>query len=640
MAERAGIRFMSGRLCLQSRYVVSAAGEAVGHFAFSLENTTGKPIASLRLCLQSITRLKADARVVGARFIRRFANLHEFETEAALGVGEVWTFEAYGLTHAPQHACDGPKSAYVTYADGSRAGVECAPLTCPPGLDTGQRKALPDGACPETIGVIPWPSQVATDQLRDGVPRLVGTRLQAEDAAAFEDVRALGQRLFARDVFAGQAGEIALESESFAGAAAAYEISFQTGCVTLRHADAAGRVYGLITLAHIWQGAWETDELGVPETGTIADAPRFGWRGCHVDVVRHFLTFPDLMRLADILAWLKFNVLHVHLTDDEGWRLQIEALPELTQIGAWRGPDEPMTPQYGFSAQRYGGFYTQAEMKELIAQAGRYHVDIMPEIDMPGHSTAALTSLAYLRDPDEPPESYFPIQGFPNNALNPGVIETYRFVETMLEEVCALFPFEYVHIGADEVGPNAWMQSPLAAALRQDEGLADTVAMQGYFLRKVQAMLRARGKRLAGWDEVSHGGGVARDEAVLIAWQDTDKIGDLARAGYDVIASPGQAYYLDMAQASGWSEPGTSWGGTVDFATCYDYEPSKGLSDIGLAHLKGVQACIWSEHLTDIAAFNHMVFPRLAAVAEAGWSDPARKDIARISYLTRLLPRL
>ena len=510
---------------------------------------------------------------------------------------------------------------------------------------SGPLRQIPPGKIDIPLSVTPWPQDCVIKTWRKDAPIAIPhSQTDPKNTAAFVKIAGLARRLFpaARSAFTLVGTGLPIAFHHDAGIAKeGYRLDFGPHEISLSASSSAGRDYGLISLAQIAQAA-HTDPASFkfPETGTISDKPRYGWRGAHLDVSRHFWPLADVLRFLDIMAWLKLNEFQWHLTDDEGWRLEIKGLPELTQIGAWRGAGLPLVPQLGSGAENYGGYYTQEQIRNAVEHAAALHIDIVPEVDIPGHSTAVLKTLPHLVDPDEPQDSYRSIQGYPNNALNPGIEASYSFLETIIAEVAALFPSRYIHVGADEVDAASWLQSPRARVLMQYEGLANTSELQAHLLRRTQSMIRKHGKQLAGWDEVSHGSGVDPTGTLLVAWQKAEVIGKLARAGYDVIASPGQAYYLDMVQADGWDEPGASWAGTVTPQHTYEYEAA-GELPAELAHrLRGVQACIWSEHLVNKAIFNHMVFPRLGAVAEAGWTEMAAKSWQRFARLARNLPEL
>jgi hexosaminidase len=357
-------------------------------------------------------------------------------------------------------------------------------------------------------------------------------------------------------------------------------------------------------------------------------------------VSRQFYPVSDLSRLIDILAWLKLNIFHWHLTDDEAWRLEIKAYPELTTVGVLRSPDGPLLPQLGNGADPVGGFYSQANVRALVAHASALNVEIVPEIDIPGHNAATLVALRDLSDGQEAPESYHSVQGYANNALNPAVPFTYQFLEKVFDEMVELFPSAYVHVGGDEVADGAWLASPLARSLMEREGISGTFGLQSYFLKQVKDMLTRRGKKLAGWNEVAHGGGVNATETLLMAWQSPEVGIELAREGYEVVMTPGQAYYLDMVQAEAWQEPGASWAGTVPPAHTYDYEAEGEFPEELKHRLKGVQACIWSEHFLSRGYFNRLVFPRLPAIAEAAWTPKSGKNWLRFAAIVDLCPKL
>jgi hexosaminidase len=407
----------------------------------------------------------------------------------------------------------------------------------------------------------------------------------------------------------------------------------------LAFSGAAGRQYGLTALAQLLHGArTEAAKFRFPVAGKIADAPRYDWRGCHLDVSRQFYPPADVRRLIDILAWFRMNIFHWHLSDDEAWRLEIKAYPALTTVGARRGPDEPLLPQLGNGAEPVEGFYSHEDVKAIVAHATSLNVEIVPEIDIPGHSTAALVAYPELTDGQEAPDSYRSVQGYPNNALNPAIERTYEFMGAVFDEMVELFPSKLVHIGGDEVANGSWLASPLARQLMDREGLDGTFGIQSYFMKRIQEMLHQRGRKLAGWDEVSHGGGVNPEGTLLMAWQKPEVGIELARLGYDVVMTPGQAYYLDMVQAVEWQEPGASWAGTVPPAHTYAYEAEGDFPEELKARMKGVQACIWCEHFLSRDYFNHLVFPRLPAIAEAAWTPKANKNWLRFAAIVPLRP--
>ncbi len=643
---------MTAQLRLEARFH-PAATPAEAALEMCLFNGSDTLLSGFRLAYASIVRAAIGAQADNAVLVNRLANFHEVDPPAdlTLAPGETWRFTIRGLVNAAHHRTDGPKSAYLTLAGGRLIPVACTDVSTA-GDDSGALRDVPEGALASPLGVVPWPNAVTVDSWMDAARPYAPSDASPEETAAVAEIDALAGRLFgpARRPFRFDAADaLALTFAHDAGLdREAYRLTFDDGAAHLRYGAPAGRAYGLTALAQAFHNAATDPRCAQPRNGTIDDAPRFEWRGSHVDVSRHFWTIDELKRLLDVMAWSRLNTLQWHLTDDEGWRLEIKAFPELTRVGAFRGPGLQVPGQYAHIDRPYGGYYAQDEVRALVDYAERLNITIVPEIDIPGHCHCVLTAYPHLRDPGEPADSYRSIQGYPNNALNPAMQESYDFLQAVFTEVAALFPSPFIHVGADEVNhvaateidSHAWLKSPKALALMEHEGMTTSQQLQAHMLRRVQAMVQSLGKRLAGWNEVSHGGGVDPEGTLLVAWQRPDVIAELASEGYDVIASPGQAYYLDMVQADGWHEPGASWAGTSTPEHTYAYEAVEGLTEAQMARVKGVQAGIWCEHLHDTAQRNHMLFPRFFAVAEAGWTEPANKDADRFFALARAMPQL
>lgn len=627
----------------------SPAPSGNGRLDFALWNLGDEPLDISRIAYTSLTRAGAAETCTGVRLLRHIANFHEFApaTPLTLAPGAVFRFTVGELNRKPLHRNDGVDGAYLTLSDGTIRGVASGDLVLKGGA-AEPPKRMPAGRVTVPAAILPWPKQIEVAGTHTSTPVSLfpapGTGLEA--LAAMSRCESLKARLFPAEpaVFALEplAGGMQVTfGRAPALGAEGYRITFTAEAVAVSHGGAAGLAYALISLAQLLIGARARPDLfGFPLQGAIADAPRYGWRGCHLDVSRQVYPAPTIERFLDILAWHKLNVFHWHLSDDEGWRIEIEALPQLTTIGARQGASEILPPQSGKGPETEAGFYSKYDIRALVAHAAALHIEVVPEIDIPGHTTAVLNALPSLADPDEPPASYRSIQGYPNNALNPAVEASYAMLETVFAEVAALFPSPYLHIGGDEVDGQSWLASPLAQALMAREGLAGTAELQAHFLRRIKAMLTRLGKRMAGWNEVSHGGGVDPQDTLLVAWQSPELGPELAAQGYDVVMAPGQAYYLDMVQDEAFLEPGASWAGTVPPEKTYGFEAAGTFPEALKPRLRGIQACIWSERLTSRQIFNHMVFPRLSAVAEAAWTPPETKDFLRFTAISPLMPRL
>ncbi|MGX1270309.1 beta-N-acetylhexosaminidase [Streptomyces phaeoluteigriseus] len=364
----------------------------------------------------------------------------------------------------------------------------------------------------------------------------------------------------------------------------------------------------------------------------IEDGPRFRWRGLLLDVARHFMPKEGVLRHLDLMAAHKLNVLHFHLTDDQGWRIEIERHPRLTEVGSWRS-----RTKFGHRAsplwddRPHGGFYTQDDIREIVAYAAERHITVVPEIDVPGHSQAAIAAYPELGNTDVVDTSALAV--WDTWGINPNVLaptdNTLRFYEEVFEEVLALFPSEFVHVGGDECPKEQWRGSPTAQARIRELGLADEDGLQAWFIGHFDAWLAARGRRLIGWDEILEGG--LAEGAAVSSWRGYAGGIAAARAGHDVVMCPEQQVYLDHRQDGGADEP-VPIGYVRSLEDVYRFEPvPPELTPEEAAHVLGTQANVWTEAMEDPARVDYQVFPRLAAFAEVAWSRlpaPERRDFA------------
>lgn len=370
----------------------------------------------------------------------------------------------------------------------------------------------------------------------------------------------------------------------------------------------------------------------------IEDAPRFPWRGLMLDVSRHFMPKDGVLRHLDLMAAHKLNVFHFHLTDDQGWRVQIKRYPKLTEVGSWRA-----RTKFGHRAsplweeKPHGGFYTQDDIREIVAYAAERHISVVPEIDIPGHSQAAIAAYPELGNTDVIDTTSLTVWdtwGISKNVLAP-TDNTLRFYEGVFEELLELFPAEagpfsgFVHIGGDECAKDQWKQSPTAQARIRELGLADEDELQSWFVRHFDNWLSVRGRRLIGWDEILEGG--LAEGAAVSSWRGYQGGVTAARAGHDVVMCPEQQVYLDHRQAAGPDEP-VPIGYVRTLEDVYRFEPvPPELTEAEARHVLGTQANVWTEVMEDPARVDYQTFPRLAAFAEVAWSAlpaPAERDFA------------
>ncbi|MFF9144024.1 beta-N-acetylhexosaminidase [Streptomyces sp. NPDC014861] len=369
-----------------------------------------------------------------------------------------------------------------------------------------------------------------------------------------------------------------------------------------------------------------------------ADRPRFGWRGLLLDVARHFTAKEDVLRLLDLMAAHKLNVFHFHLTDDQGWRIEIERYPRLTEVGSWRARSKwghRASPLWNDTP--HGGFYTQDDIREIVAYAAERHITVVPEIDLPGHSQAAIAAYPRLGNTDVVDTSA--LTPWDSWGVNPNVLapteEVLRFYEGVFEEVLELFPSTFVHVGGDECPKDQWKESPAAQARIQELGVGDEDGLQSWFIRHFDRWLADRGRRLIGWDEILEGG--LAEGAAVSSWRGYGGGIAAAEAGHDVVMCPEQQVYLDHRQDAGADEP-VPIGFVRTLEDVYRFEPvPPGLSGAAARHVLGTQANVWTEVMENRARVDYQVFPRLAAFAEVAWSElPAPADRDTAGFLGRM----
>ncbi len=426
--------------------------------------------------------------------------------------------------------------------------------------------------------------------------------------------------------------------------AESYTLEITEGAILVQGGDEAGIFYAFQSLRQLLPSEIE---VGFTVSGvvwevpavTIQDAPRFPYRGLHLDVGRHFFDVTFVKKYIDTMSRYKYNRFHWHLTEDQGWRIEIKKYPLLTEVAAWRKEtivDKNFNPYIGDGIP-HGGFYTQEQIRDVVQYAADRFVTVIPEIEMPGHSSAVLAAYPSLGC-HPGPFTVPTIWGVMDEILCP-TEETFTFLEDVLTEVMALFPSEYIHIGADEVPKTRWENSAVAQAVIKREGLKDEHELQSWFIRRIESFLNKNGRSLIGWDEILEGG--LAPNATVMSWRGMVGGIEAANQGHDVIMTPTKYAYFDFYQADPEREPlAMNWAGfTIPLDTVYAFEPMpKELSIEKAKHILGAQANVWTEYISTPEYVEYMVYPRALALSEVVWSARSRRDID--SFYKRLVGNL
>ena len=418
-----------------------------------------------------------------------------------------------------------------------------------------------------------------------------------------------------------------LDSEENLGSEG-YTLKVSAQNIVLRANQPAGLFYAFQSLKQLLPPEVEKEEVAraidwtVPAV-RITDVPKYAWRGLHLDTGRHISSIAFIKKYLDNMAAHKLNTFHWHLTEDQGWRLEIKKYPKLTEVGAFR--DSTLVGHYGtgkYDGKRYGGFYTQEEAKEIVAYAKNLYITVVPEIEMPGHSTAAVAA--------------YPKLGVTGNTVRPsttwGVFpdilnveeHTFDFMKDVLTEVLDIFPSEFIHIGGDEAPKEQWEASERIQFKIDSLGLQDEHELQSYFITRVEKFLNSKGRQIIGWDEILEGG--LAPNAAVMSWRGEEGGIAAAKSGHNVVMSPGSHLYLDHSQGDPDAEP-LNIGGYLPLEKVYSYSPTPAeLSEEEAQYIMGAQANVWTEYLPTEASREYMVFPRISALSEVVWSGEEHKN--------------
>ena len=419
-----------------------------------------------------------------------------------------------------------------------------------------------------------------------------------------------------------------------------YVLTVKADRVTLNGQTENGVFYGIQTLRKSIPAETKATSILLP-AGSIQDEPRFSYRGMHLDVGRHFFPIEFIKKYIDLLALHNMNTFHWHLTEDQGWRIEIKKYPKLTEVGAWRNSKVLAYGDVKTDGQRYGGFYTQNDIKEIVAYAKTKFVEIIPEIDIPGHSQAAVAAYPEFLacDPENMHEVWLR-QGISTDVINVANPQAMQFARDVIDELIDLFPFRYIHLGGDECPTNKWQKNEECQSLLKEMGSTNFRDLQIYFYKQLKDYMATKPanqqRRLVFWNEVLHGNtALLGNDITIMAWIGADAAAqNAAKQGMSTILSPQIPYYINRRQSDLPTEPMSQGHGTETVEAVYNYQPMKGVEADLQPYYSGVQANFWTEWVVDSSVLEYLMLPRLAAVAEAGWTPQEKKDY--VSFKERI----
>ncbi|MBK8723452.1 MAG: beta-N-acetylhexosaminidase [Saprospiraceae bacterium] len=482
----------------------------------------------------------------------------------------------------------------------------------------------------QNVNIIPQPNSAVFDEGSFNFTREISLQYNKTNKEITEIVKFFTMKLgeFPANTFSKIKNEVPNRIEFYLqktkGNSEYYELIVQKNAIILRANTTKGMFYGVQSILQLVNNYQRGNRVSIP-CMQLQDQPNFSWRGMHLDVSRHFFSIRSIKKYIDLMAYYKMNTFHWHLTDDQGWRIEIKKYPKLTEVGANR--KETLKGHYNKNPQEYdgtpyGGFYTQEEIKQVIEYASDRYVTVVPEIEMPGHAVAALAA--------------YPEYGCTGNSIDVatkwGVFDdiycptesTFTFLENILSEVIALFPGKYIHIGGDEAPKTRWKESEFCQKLIKDNHLKDEHELQSYFIKRIDRYLTSKGKKMIGWDEILEGG--LSPNATVMSWRGTQGGIDAVNQGHDVIMTPTSNCYLDYYQSTDPSEP-LAIGGYLPLEKVYKYDPvPEDMDDTRKKLILGTQGNLWTEYIASENQLEYMMLPRILALAETGWTKPKMKN--------------
>jgi hexosaminidase len=393
-----------------------------------------------------------------------------------------------------------------------------------------------------------------------------------------------------------------------------YLLDIEKDKIKITSKDLSQQFYAIITLGNLWHFGNKTINIM-----SIKDYPKYEWRGILIDTARVFYSINELKKLLVYFAFFKINILHLHLSDDEAWRLESSSYPDLHKKASFRGYNLDISPQTGSSFQKYGGFYTKKDIQDLISYAKTLHIEIMAEFNVLSHANALLKSMPELIDQNDT-SKYVSVQGYKQNTLNPALEFTWEFIENIIKEYSSDFSFEYIHIGFDEIPEGSWLGSPKCKAYMKKHNIKNTNDLQVYFANKLVALLKKYNKKTAFYEDVMKEKELDKESLIFIWTQDKQNCESILNKGYNIIAMPASHCYFDIRESQTFSSNGLYWIDSVSLETAYNLNPKYH------KNIKGVEAALWGETLQNKDDVYKMLFPRIVAFSEASWTCNDRKD--------------
>jgi len=613
-----------------TEFVMTTEIDSNGFFCSKLKNNSGHQIDNFSFCFSLLSPVKAYENCIVSESVGGYSELSN-PSQLTLNSGEEWNFK-YGYEfdrHKPLNHTWGPQGGFLKLQNGNTINIDMTDLDLQRISSVASTlQVLGNNIPSESLRLVPqpyiWKPSAGVCNLSESLNVVLDESEMITNA--YKAASDLGKRinidalpLKINQQSQNTATSLRLKFEKFADTSS-YNLTITSDAIELTAGDESGFFYGLISLLQLHQ----TYHKLIP-CGLINDKPRFSWRGQHLDTVRHFYSVNSLLKLLDLMSLFKLNKFHWHGTDDEAFRFKLDSNPELATSTAKRGNNLLVPPIFGSGANPTGGCYDSIDIQKVTERAALNYIDVMPEFDLPGHNMALINLLSSVRDPHDK-SNEVSVQGYRENTLNPAMPFTFSLVESLIDDLCKIFPGEYIHLGGDEVASESWSKSPAIETLKVKHNLKNNKDVASWFINKLSARVKSNNKKIAAWQEAEEGDYEdEQTEKLLFSWQNLESGYKLARDGFKVVLCPAEYIYFDMAQSKNYSDRGIHWAAIIALEDTVNWQVIPSDEPELEKNIKGIQGHLWSETIIKDSDMDAMLCPRIIGLAESAWSTEANK---------------
>ena len=615
---------------VNTEFILTNSINEDGQFCSTLKNSSDIILDNFLICFSLLAPLNSIDNCHVTNQVGGYVEISQ-HNKSSLLPGQDWSFKyAYEYSrHKPMNHTWGPQGVFLKLHDGSIISVYVNDLN----FQTLSSKApiaknIFDKSFDISLRLVPHPCEWIPSA---GVCNLSQPlNLLFDDSeiitSAVSSASELGKRLNL-DIYSSNNITDFIDSNTTLMIkvqkhipSSSYILVITSDVIELTASDEQGLFYGLVTLLQLNQ----TYHKLIP-CGTINDQPRFNWRGQHLDCARHFYAVESILKLLDLMCLFKLNKFHWHGTDDESFRFKLDSNPELATATAKRGDSLLVPPIFGSGPSPTGGSYDSSDINRIIERASSNYIDVMPEFDLPGHNLSLIQLFPSTRDPRDK-SNEVSVQGYFKNTLNPAMPDTYSIIEPLIDDLCNLFPGEYIHLGGDEMPPDSWTESPEVNDLKKKYNLQTNKDVLSWFINKLSARVESNGKKTATWQEAEDGSYLEKkSDKLLFAWQNLESGYKLARKGFKVVLCPAEHIYFDMAQSQTYSDRGVNWAAIVSLEDTVDWQIIPSDEPELESNIEGIQGHLWSETITQDSHMEAMLCPRIIGLSESAWTPDGNK---------------